>query len=85
MFKSGGKCRLIYKNKPLSSKLRKVSDNLNLGLHSLRAGGVTVAANSRISDRCLKRHGRWKTDASKDGYIEDSFDSRIEVSKFLGL
>ena len=94
MFRSRSKCSLVYKNKPLSYtrakecilfKLRKVSENLNLGLHSLRAGGLTVAVYSGINDRCLKSHGRWKTDASKDGYIEDSFDSRLEVSKALGL
>lgn len=47
MFNSGGKCKLIYKNKPLSytrakecilAKLHKIDPNLNLGLHSLRAG-----------------------------------------------
>lgn len=94
MFRSGKKCSLIYKNKPLSytrarecilSKLRRISPNLNLGLHSLRAGGASAAANAGISDRCLKRHGRWQSDSSKDGYIEDSFDNRIKITKKLGL
>lgn len=94
MFRSGNKCSLIYKNKPLSytrakecilSKLRRINPNLNLGLHSLRAGGATAAANAGVSDRCLKRHGRWKSDSSKDGYIEDSFENRIEITKHLGL
>ena len=26
-------------------------------------------------DRLLKRHGRWKSDRAKDGYIEDSLES----------
>ena len=30
------------------------------GLHSLRAGGASVAANAGVSDRLFKRHGRWK-------------------------
>lgn len=94
IYRSGVKCNLIHKNKPLSytrakecmlSKLRRIDASSNLGLHSLRAGGATAAAKSGISDRCLKRHGRWKTDASKDGYIEDSLESRIKVSKVLGL
>lgn len=95
MFNSGGKCKLIYKNKPLSytrakecilAKLHKIDPNLNLGLHSLRAGGATAAANSKaINDRCWKRHGRWRTDTSKDGYVEDSFESRIGVTRVLGL
>ena len=30
------------------------------GLHSLRAGGATVAANLGVNDRLFKKHGRWK-------------------------
>ncbi|KAJ8313640.1 hypothetical protein KUTeg_008201 [Tegillarca granosa] len=45
-----------------------VSKDLDLGLHSLRSGGVTVAANHGVNERCLKRHRRWKCDVSKDGY-----------------
>ncbi|KAL9982315.1 hypothetical protein ACROYT_G004343 [Oculina patagonica] len=32
------------------------------GLHSLRAGGASAAANAHITDRLFKRHGRWKSD-----------------------
>ena len=39
------------------------------GLHSSRAGGASAAANAGVSDRLFKRHGRWKTDQGKDGYI----------------
>ena len=31
---------------------------LKFGLHSLRAGGATAAANSGVPDWLLKRHGR---------------------------
>ena len=65
--------------------LSSVAPNLNLGLHSLRAGGVTAAANNEVQDRCLKGHGRWKRSESKDGYIEDSIEKRLEVTKKLGL
>ncbi|XP_063448313.1 uncharacterized protein LOC134727849 [Mytilus trossulus] len=44
------------------------------GLHSFRSGGATVVANADVSDRCLKKHDRWKTDSSKDGYIVDSIE-----------
>ena len=37
--------------------------------HSLRAGGASAAANAQVSDRLLKRHGQWKSDKAKDGYI----------------
>jgi hypothetical protein len=40
---------------------------------SLRASGASTTANAEgISDRCLKRHGRWKSDLAKEGYIDDS-------------
>ena len=32
-------------------------------------------------------NGRWKTDAAKDMYVEESLDNRlhVQVTKFLGL
>ena len=68
---------------------KKLSDlgynPLEFGLHSLRAGGATAAANNGVSDRLFKRHGRWKTDKAKDGYVEDSIAHRMEVTKQIGL
>jgi hypothetical protein len=58
---------------------------LNLGLHSKRSGGATAVVNTNIDERCWKRHGRWKSDTSKDGYIVDSVTSRLEVTKKLRL
>lgn len=55
------------------------------GLHSLRAGGATAAARGGVPDRLFKRHGRWRSDAAKDGYVEDSLDARLTVSSSLGL
>ena len=55
------------------------------GLHSLRAGGATAAANAMVPDRMFKRHGRWKSENAKDGYVKDDVRSRLEVSKSLGL
>ena len=58
----------------------------NYGTHSLRSGGATAAANSdRVNDRCWKRHGRWKSDSSKDMYVLDSVQIRLQVSLNLGL
>ncbi|XP_052105787.1 integrase/recombinase xerD homolog, partial [Mytilus californianus] len=56
-----------------------------IGLHSFRAGGATAAANANVNERCLKKHGRWKSDSSKDRYIVDSTEKRLQVSKELGL
>ena len=55
------------------------------GLHSLRAGGATAAASAGVSDRLFKRHGRWKSETAKDGYVDDPMESRLSVSKNLGL
>ncbi|CAH3190544.1 unnamed protein product, partial [Porites lobata] len=55
------------------------------GLHSLRAGGASAAANARAPDRLFKRHGRWKSDKAKDGYIKDSVHSLLSVSLSLGI
>ena len=57
----------------------------DFGLHSLRAGGASAAANAKVPDRLFKRHGRWKSENAKDGYIKDDMESRLEVSKSLGL
>jgi hypothetical protein len=44
-----------------------------------------TANASGVSDKCLKRHGRWKTDVAKDGYIEDSVEKRLYVTKTLKM
>ena len=62
-----------------------VPDISKFGLHSLRAGGATVCANSGIPDRLFKRHGRWKSESAKDGYVKDRLESRLLVSLNLGL
>lgn len=89
-------CKLIRKDKKLSyttarerivKMLKSTSEGkyLNLGLHSLRAGGATTAANKNIKDRCIKAHGRWASDSSKNRYVKDSLNNRLEVTAALGL
>lgn len=89
-----GKKGLIRRNKPISytrvretviSRLREVCGSANLGLHSLRAGGATTAARASVPDRVWKKHGRWKSEKAKDGYVEDSLEHRLSVSKSLLL
>ena len=69
--------------------LKKIAD---MGLdpksfswHSFRSGGASAAANGGISDRMFKRHGRWRSENAKDGYVADSLESRLAVSMSLGL
>ena len=95
MVKTKGAFKRIRKEKSLSytrareciiQKLKSVAPELNIGTHSLRAGGITTAANKgNVSERCLMRHGRWKTEACKNMYVEDSVDKRLNVTKALAL
>ena len=57
----------------------------SFGLHSLRAGGGTAAANAKVPDRLFKRHGKWRSENAKDGYVKDNIKARLEVSRKLGL
>ena len=58
---------------------------VNIGVHSLRAGGVSAAANEGVKDRLFKRHGRWVSENVKDGYVKDSMSERLSVTKSLGI
>ncbi|XP_078665737.1 integrase/recombinase xerD homolog [Branchiostoma floridae x Branchiostoma belcheri] len=62
-----------------------VSDVSRFGLHSLRAGGASAAANAGIPERLFKRHGRWMSDKAKDGYVKDKLQERLAVSMALGI
>lgn len=55
------------------------------GLHSLRSGGATSAASAGVSDRLFKKHGRWKSDSAKDGYVRESRSNLMSVSQNLGI
>jgi len=57
----------------------------HFGLHSLRSGGATAAAQAGIADRLFNCHGRWHSEAARDGYVEDSVSALLSVSKSLKL
>ena len=76
---------LLKKNKNIIYTQAKVPE-LNLGIFSFSASGAITAANaSRVSDRCHKRHGRWKIDTAKDGYIDDCVENKLFITKKLKL
>ena len=87
--------KLVAVNKPISySSVRYyfkksfkdiVPDISVFSTHSLRAGGASAAANAGVADRLFQRHGRWKYVSAKNGYVEDSLESRLSVSKNLGI
>lgn len=60
-------------------------DASQFGLHSLRAGGATAAANAGVPDRLFKRHGRWRSELAKDGYVKDSREAMLSVTESLKL
>ena len=60
-------------------------DQKQFGLHSLRSGGASAAAYAGVPDRLFKRHRRWRSENAKDGYVKDSLESRLSVSKRIGL
>ena len=69
----------------LKRKLKALGFAANLfGLHSLRAGGDNSCCQC-LPDRLFKRHGRGCSENAKDGYVKDSLESRLRVSKALGL
>jgi len=53
--------------------------------HSLRRGFATAAARAKKPDRMIKRHGRWKSTAMLDRYIEDGARWDDNASAGLGL
>ena len=70
----------------LLEALKKTGVNTKeYGTHSLRSGGATAAANAGIPDRLFKRHGRWRSESAKDGYVKDNTEQLLRVSKSLGL
>ena len=81
---SYSRCREVFK-----SCLEELGlDPKCYGLHSLRSGGITSVVHhsgNSISDRLLKLHGRWKTDAAKDMYVHEDVHKRLEITKYLGL
>ena len=60
-------------------------DPTKFGLHSLRSGGASAAANLGVNDRLFKKHRRWKSDKVKDSYVHEDIESKLSVSRNLGL
>ena len=55
-------------------------DKKQFGLHSQRSDGASAAANAGA---LFKRHGRWKSENAKDGYIKYSLEESLKVSHTL--
>ena len=68
------------------SVLKKIGlKEWDYGLHSLRSGGASAAANFGVNDRLIMKHGRWKSVGIKNRYISEDLDSLLFVSRNLGF
>ena len=68
-----------------TDRVKQIYPTTNYTLHSLRSGGASDAANGGVEPRLISKHGRWRTTKSRDGYIADSEQSRLSVTRALGL
>lgn len=60
-----------------------VTNAMDYGFHSIRAGAATDAATAGVEERNIKEHGNWKSDAYR-GYIRPSVQTRLTVGAALG-
>ena len=60
-------------------------DKTQFGLQSLRSGEATAAANVGINDRFFQKHGRWRSEKVKNGYVHENLRALLSVSKNLSL
>ena len=87
------KCGVRLRDQPMSyscaRKLLKKElqreglDPHQFGLHNLRSGGASAAAALGVPDRLFQRHGGWRSEKARNGYVEDSIDSLLLVSKSM--
>ena len=67
-------------------KLMELGHSPNgFGLHSFCAGGATASAQNSVPECLSKQHGRWKLDSAKNGYVEDSKEHPLSVTKNIGI
>ena len=62
-----------------------VSNTKKYGLHSLRSGRASAAAENGVTDRMISKHGRWASEKGRNTYIKDSVKRRLKVSQSLGI
>ena len=85
--KNGQKLRKIDKALSYTTVRSHVLDllaNIDLdpkkfGLHSLRSGGASAAANLGVNDRLFKKHGRSKSGKVKDSYFHKIIQSKLSL------
>lgn len=66
--------------KQIAMYLNLVEPDLYTG-HCFRRSSATLLADSGADLTSLKRHGGWRSSAVAEGYIEESIEKKIEISK----
>ena len=66
-------------------RMKLGGEDKNYGLHSLRSGGASAAAQNGVPDRLISKQGRWSSKTARNGYIQDEEKTRLKVSLSLGL
>ena len=67
----------------IREKMRELDEHPDeYGTHSLMRGGTAL---NNDSDRLFKKHGRWKSDSAKDGYVSEDISSLLSITSKLGL
>ena len=63
----------LFSLKGYYETLNKIGFNSKkFGLHSLREGGSTLAANLGVSDRLFQKYGQWKSERVKNEYVHQN-------------
>ena len=86
--------RVVGKHRMSDSRIRKtfmdhaspLFPDVNIGLYGLRAGGASAAAQKSCKRQAdIKAREMSTSEKSRDGYIRDSVQDRLSVTKNLGL
>ena len=86
LLRDGSKLSYSRARELFIQKFRAIGLDTSLyGLHSLRIGGASAAANSDIPDRVIKKHGRWKSDKAKDTYCREDIQHQLLVTLNIGI
>ena len=88
--KGKGFCKLVSPDKPIiyscirdgfRRDLKNIEVDLSkFGLHSLRSGGATLAADNSINDHIFQRPGHCKSTEAKKTWVNDSIEQRLTHS-----
>ena len=67
-------------------KLKAIDLDTKLyGLHSLRIGEASAAANNNVPDPVIKKHGMWKSEKAKGTYCRKEIQHQLLVTLNIAI